>query len=177
MKFQKESFYVLFLLAAIFSAACSDTSTPTTNANQTTANANAANTTITNTAPSPAASVSPANTAVGSPSATVAAYQQALFKKDEAAFRRAISEASAREISVDATAEKKTLVQLWSEYSEPTQATIETRNERISGDAAYIETQNPKTGKWSLNKLVREKGEWKMDLTSATAGELLKLQK
>jgi hypothetical protein len=175
MKFQTGTFYVLFLLIAIFGAACTDTTAPANNnaantAPTNTTPANAANTVV---APSPAASASPATTnAAGSPSATVAAYQQAMFKKDEAAFRRVISEASAREISADATAEKKTLVQFWTEFSEPTQATIETRNERVSGDIAFVETKNPKTGLWSPNKLIREKGEWKMDITSAAFKEL-----
>lgn len=180
MKFQTKCFYVLFLLIAAFGAACTDTTAPANNnaANTTPANTAPANTATNAAAPSPSASASPANTnAAGSPSATVAAYQQAMFKKDEAAFRRVISEASAREISADATAEKKTLVQFWTEFSEPKQPTVETRGERIAGEAAYIETKNPETGKWSFNKLVREKGEWKMDLTSATAQELLRMQK
>lgn len=177
MKIQKQYFYVLLSLIALLGAACSDTPAPTTNANSNRAVVTNANANLpANTAATPAAP--PATVTTGSPAATVGAYQQAMFKKDEAGFRKVISAASGREISADATAEgKKSLVEFWTEFSEPKQPTIETRNERITGETAYIETKNPETGKWSLNKLVRESGEWKMDLTSAAAEELLKQQK
>lgn len=179
MKLNRRSFYLLFLLSAVSATACSDAPT-NNNAARTVSNNTAANAANVNaTAPSPLASVTPANTttAAGSPSATVAAYQQAMFKKDEAAFRKAISEASAREISAEATAEKKNLVQFWTELSPVKQPTVETRNERIAGETAFIETKNPETGLWSPSKLVRERGEWKMDLTAATAVELQELIK
>lgn len=179
MKIQKQYFYVLLSLIAVSGVACSNTPAPTTNANANQAVVTNSNANLqVNTAATPSPAVSPAAVSAGSPAATVAAYQQAMFKKDEAGFRKVLSSATLREISAEATAEgQKNLVVFWTELSEAKQPTIETRNERIAGDAAYIETKNAETGKWSLNKLVRENGEWKMDLTSATAGELLKQQK
>lgn len=177
MKINAQSYYFLFLLTAAFGAACSSEPAPATNANSNRAVVTDTNTVNINTAaPSPSASVTPANTTTGSPAATVVAYQQAMFKKDEAAFRKAISEASAREISPDATAEKKSLVVFWTELSEVTQPTVETRNERINGAVAYIEVKNPRTGEWSMNKLVRENNEWKMDLTNAATQELINMK-
>lgn len=168
-------FLIVLSLASLFAAACTS-SAPTngnTNTNQTaTVNANAnliANATA---AVSPSPAVSPApNAAVGSPSATVAAYHQAMIRKDEMAFRNTLSQATLREFTQFAKEENaKSLLEYWTGFSSPA-ARLQTRSEQIAGDAAIVEIGNDE-GAFVKHRLVKENGAWKMDLTEAAFRQL-----
>ncbi|MEP6923566.1 MAG: hypothetical protein ABI954_03795 [Pyrinomonadaceae bacterium] len=181
MKLNKFYPYVLFLIMTAFGAACSNAPTTINNTNSNQAvviNSNTANTIPTNTVGSPAPNASPVATTSGSPSATVAAYYQSMVKKDEMAFRQVLSTATLKEFSAQAKEDgEKTLVGWFTGYSAPPKKTYETRSERISGDTALIETRDSETGLWSWTQLVRENGEWKMDLTNSTAQKMLDINK
>lgn len=183
MKVHKHYFYVIFTLFTVGATACSTAPTnPATNVNSNTAvvvNSNAASAATANTGTTPVTVNSPTvvNSSAGNPSATINAYYQARVKGDEKAFRQALSKATLSEFSANAQAEgEKTLVGWLNGYSSAPKRPYETRNERIAGDAALVEIKDSDTGLWSLTKLVRENGEWKMDLTHATSSELLKQQ-
>ncbi len=182
MKVYKRYFYFIFTLITASGAACSTAPTITTiNSNSNTAviiNSNAANSISANTSATPAIAASPLTAATaGSPSAAIAAYYQARVKKDEKSFRQALSKATLSEFSANAQTDgEKTLVGWFNGFSSPPKQPYETRNERISGDVALVEIKDSDTGVWSLTRLVRENGEWKMDLTNATATSLLKQQ-
>jgi hypothetical protein len=181
MKFYKHYFYVIFNIIIVSSAACSTAPTnTTTNLNLNTAvvvNSNVANVLTANTATTPSTTASPLATNAASPSATINTYYQARVKKDEKAFRQALSKTTLTEFSANAQADgEKTLVGWLNGYSSPPKQAYETRNERISGDTALVEIKDSDTGLWSLTRLVRENGEWRMDLTSATTNSLLKQQ-
>ena len=188
MKVYKRYFDVIFMLVAAVALTSSCSTAPTTttavNSNSNAAvvvNSNAANSTAANTSANTATSVAAASPLVTniaeSPSAAIAAYYQAMVKKDEKAFRQALSKATLSEFSAGAQSDgEKTLVGWHNGFSSPPKKPYETRNERISGDTALVEIKDSDTGLWSLTKLVREDGQWKMDLTNATAGSLLKQQ-
>jgi hypothetical protein len=176
MNIRDKSLFV-FLAISLVNANCT-TSTPSTktNANQVVVTNAAINTASANAnlSETPANNSLSTNSATaGSPSAVAAAYHQAMLKKDEATFRKTLSQATLREFSADAQAEgEKTLVGYWTGYGTiPTK--FEARNEQISGDTALIEIKSSEKG-WALNKLVRENNEWKLDLTRATSESLLK---
>ena len=177
MRIKQISFFI-FLTILITGAACTSptqnqsnanlSDTPNTNiANNTAASANSPET-MTNSTPNPSSGISP--------SAIAAVHHQAMLKKDEAAFRKTLSQATLREFSADAQSEgAKTLVGYWIDYgSVPSK--FESRNEQISGDTALLEIKN-NDGSWTLNKLVRENGEWKLDLTRATTNALMNRSK
>lgn len=178
MNFTK-AILAFFIVLSFISAACTAT-TPTakvsTNANQAVvANQNsnqiaAAN--ITTASPAPIQSpASAANLAAGSPSATVAAYHQAMLKKDEMTFRKTLSAATLNEFGRFAKEEGSTsLLEYWTGFSSPA-ARLQVRNEQIQGDAAIIEIGNDENV-FTKHRLVREKGEWKLDLTEATFRQL-----
>ena len=182
MQVYKHYFHHVFTLLIISGAACSTAPTTiTTNSNSNTAvvvNSNAANSTAANASVTPTTNASPlVATTAGSPSATIAAYYQARVKKDEKSFRQALSKATLSEFSANAQTDgEKTLVGWHNGYSSPPKQLYETRNERITGDTALVEAKDSDTGLWFLFKLVRENGEWKMDLTDATNNSLLKQQ-
>jgi len=182
MKLNERYLYVIFSFNLVCGAACSTAPiTTTTNSNLNIAivvNANAASTMAANTTvTTPAASASPLAATTGSPSAIISAYYQSRVRKDEKGFRQALSKATLTEFSANAQADgEKTLVGWLNGYSSPPKQPYETRNERIAGDTALIEIKDSDTGLWSLTKLVRENGEWKRDLTSATTNSLLKQQ-
>ena len=178
MRLNHQYYYILFGLIAVFGAACSD-STPTNK------NANIAVVTNANIAVPPAAnaaaapSAPPTTTATtGNPSAAIATYYQAMVKKDEAAFRKVLSKATLAEFSANARAEgTNSLVEYWTGYSSPPKQPFQTRNERISGDVALVQINDSETGQWGWKQLVREDGEWKLDLTDATNEKMDKLDK
>lgn len=176
MKFKRLYFYIFTTSIAISGAACT-TSAPTNNVNATNANAtNTTNKTQTNIA-IPIASPAPAATVTaGTPGATVAAYYQAMVKKDEMAFRQTLSKNTLAEFSRDAQAEgAKSLVAYWTGYSSQPKQMYEIRNEKVSGETALLEIKSGET--WSWTQLVRENNEWKMDLTEATSEKLLEMTK
>lgn len=179
MNFTK-AILTFFAASSFFSAACT-TAPPansSVNANQTAvvnSGANAINGKSASPVVSPAPTASPAqnaaNPAAGSPSATVAAYHQAMLLKDEMTFRKTLSQATLREFTQFAKEEGSTsLLEYWTGFSSPA-ARLQTRNEQIQGDAAIIEIGNDENV-FTKHRLVREAGEWKLDLTEATFRQL-----
>lgn len=177
MKIRQISFFV-FLTILITAAGCTSLTTQNpSNINQSivanASNANAVNNANVNSVES---NSSPNPSSAVSPTATAAAYHQSMQKKDEAAFRKTLSQATLREFSADAQAEgAKTLVGYWTDYG-TIPAKFESRNEQVSGDTALLEIKNT-DGSWTLNKFIRENNEWKLDLTRATTNALLNRSK
>lgn len=176
MNFTK-AILTFFIVSSCLSLGCSTTSTAPANvsintnqavvvnqnANQTAINAVSAS-------PSPSQSATAANS-INSPSATVAAYHQAMLKKDEMAFRKTLSAATLREFTQFAKEEGSTsLLEYWTGFSSPA-ARLQVRNEQIQGDTAIIEIGNDENV-FTKHRLVREAGEWKMDLTEAAFRQL-----
>ena len=173
----KKQLTFILISTAIVSSACWSSTPTKTNTNQTAANtansvainASPANSVVANTAP---ANVAATPASANSPAATVAAYYQAMVKRDETAFRKVLSAATVAEFARDAKAEgAKSLVDYFVDFSAPPPRPFETRNERISGDVAMIEIKDGE--KWTPNRLVRENGEWKLDLTLATTQQMV----
>lgn len=182
MKIEHISFFI-FSTVLISGAACSSNDSSST---QNPSNVNQSIVSHANTGDNRAAAnvnstevnsnTSPNPNSGNSPTGTAAAYHQAMQKKDEATFRKTLSQATLREFSTDAQAEgAKTLVGYWTDYG-TVPPKFEARNEQISGDTALLEIKNT-DGSWTLNKLVRENGEWKFDLTRTTTNALLNRSK
>ena len=180
MKLQQ--FFVLSLFAVCVAGCSSAPETNVDGANKTAvavnANGNAANSnqTATTAAASQTPSVAAPSTDANSPNATIAAYYQAISRKDEAQFRKVLSQASLREWAVKAREDgEQSLVADYTGISSPPKKAFETRSEHIAGDVAIVEIKNSDTNVWTPAQLVRENGEWKMDLTDATANKLLQM--
>jgi ABC-type Fe3+-hydroxamate transport system substrate-binding protein len=183
VKIKNKTAFILLFALLVLNWACTGSTPTTTNANQAAivtntglTNANVA----TNTAPANVAATNNAatNTATGSPSAIIQAYYQAMVKKDEAAFRRTLSQATLKEFEAGAKQDgDPTLVAFHTGYSSPPSKPFETRNEQMSGNAAMIEVRDSEAGAWRPMRLVREGNEWKLDLTDATTQQLLQQTK
>lgn len=181
MKFQNGCLYFIFFAPVIFTWSCSTApTTNNTNSNRAAvSNTNVANTTTTNATPTttPTPTASPAVAGAGSPSAAINVYYQAMVTKDEKSFRQVLSKATLSEFSADASAEgEKTLVSYWTGYTPLPKQAFEIRNERVNGDVALLELKNSNTNQWFLTKLIRENGDWKLDLTNSTLSSLREQQ-
>lgn len=181
----KSKFYTLFSSGAIALAITACTS-PAPN-NSTTNKANVA--TVTNSSNANAVISNPANSnvinansvavnttpttpatvAANSPSALIAAYHQATVTKNDAALRKILSAATLLEIEPEARADKQTLTNYMTSFSTPPPRPPQVVNERVMGEKALLETKDATTGTSSVTVAVRENGEWKLDLTKATA--------
>jgi hypothetical protein len=174
MKVLRNLALIQILSTLIFvAAACSGGSTSETN----TANASAAN------AKTPIAATSPAavntNTAIAiasptvqpsadssAPCAVVAAHHAALVRRDEAALRKTLTQATIRQFEADAKAEgEKTIVGYLTAYSSPA-SKPPVCGGTLQGDRAALQVKDGDTGVVSNWKAAKENGEWKLDLLS-----------
>jgi hypothetical protein len=106
----------------------------------------------------------------------VQAYYDALKKKDDAALRRVLAQASARALEADMKAEKQTSLAAFVAELEisASDTPFETRNERIEGDKAFAEVRGGSYGVWTPFEFVKENGEWKWTGKSADVESMKK---
>lgn len=92
----------------------------------------------------------------------VVAYYEALKKKDDAALRKVVSQATIKDWEADMKEEKKpSLIAFLLEIETIPDKPIEVRNEKIEGDSAVAEIRGGSYAVWTPFKFVRENGEWK----------------
>ena len=172
MRILRNFAFIQILSALIFLGACS-TSSENTNP----ANTNAAGSKTPNASPSVAAANNNAPVAIASPTvqpsegssapcAVVAAHHAALLRKDEAALRKTLTQATIRQFEADAKADgEKTIVGYLTAYSSPT-TKPPICGGTVQGDAATLQVKDGETGVVSTWKAAKESGEWKLDLLS-----------
>lgn len=103
-----------------------------------------------------------------SPTAITKRFVAATQSKDVAAFKSVISKKSLATIEKDSKEAGMTSDQMIARvlgqnlYPKGT-GELETRNEAISGDTATVEFKDG-SGKWQQNELVREDGNWRVNL-------------
>mgnify|MGYP001254014404 CR=1 FL=1 len=93
----------------------------------------------------------------------VAAYYEALKKKDDAALRKVFSAETIKSLEADMKSENKTsLAEFITELEPAPEKPFEVRNEKITGDTGIAEIRGGSLGVWTAIKFVKENGEWKM---------------
>lgn len=162
------SFRVIFLVIisifSVFLTACPSSEQPNTNTGNTnTANANNVKTNVntpfnTNKKPEEATTNNAPTLAP-----VVAAYYDALKKKDDAAIRKVLSAEFIKTLEEDMKAEgKKSLVEYITETDKVPDKPVEVRNEKIEGDRATAELKGGVNANWTGYVFVKENGAWKM---------------
>lgn len=155
-------FFITLLSFLFISAACENQTAVNNSIENKTANSNIAivnsnNPLATNKAPETAATNSaPTLTPV------VENYYDALKKKDDAALRKILSQATLKSDEADMKTEKKiSLAAFISELEPAPDKPFDVRNEKIEGDTATVEIKGGSYAVWTPLKFVRETGEWK----------------
>lgn len=93
----------------------------------------------------------------------VAAYYEALKKKDDAGLKKVLSAETIKTLEADMKAEKKTsLVAFITELEPAPEQPFEVRNERIEGSSAVAELKGGSYAVWTPFKFVNENGAWKL---------------
>lgn len=171
MRILRNLAFIQILSASMFLAACGGSSEPTN-----TANTNAAGARTPIASPSVAANnvnaampiASPtiqASEGVNAPCAVVAAHHTALVKRDEAALRKTLTQATIRQFEADARAEgDKTIVGYLTAYSSPDPRPPACGGS-VQGDVATLQTKDAESG-IVVMRAIKENGEWKLDLLS-----------
>ncbi len=109
-----------------------------------------------------------------SPADTFKAYVEALKKKDAATAKQLVSKGSLKMMEDAAKAQDKSVDELLTGSDAPAlKEALETRNEKIQGDAATLEIKNNVTGGWETMHFVKEEGRWKLALDK-TMEEIMK---
>lgn len=103
-----------------------------------------------------------------SPSAVTKRFVEAMRQKDVQTFKSLLSKKSITTIEKDAkevgiSTDEMLAKTLEQDLVPAGTSSLETRNEKISGDTATVEFKKG-DGKWSQNELVREDGNWKVTL-------------
>ncbi len=87
-------------------------------------------------------------------------------KKDAAAMKKILSKDVLEFLSMMAEGEKKTLdEEIATMFEKPQAKTVETRNEKISGNRATVEYRD-ETGSWDTMDFEKEGDQWKLSLPS-----------
>jgi hypothetical protein len=166
MSFQKH--FILFGIFTLFTfAGCnSATNTPTNTATTTNANSTDANAVRAN-ADNPFNTTKKAEEATTNKAETVApvvaAYYQALRKKDDAALRKIYSRETLQSLEADMKEEgAKSLAAFITELEPVPDQPFEVRNEEDKGDTAIAELRGGAYPNGIKIKFVKENGEWKM---------------
>lgn len=98
-----------------------------------------------------------------SPTETMKALNDASRKKDVETIKKLVSKSTLDQLEQSAQQQKTTVNELLRpEDGAPFQELPETRNEKISGDAATIEIRNNATNDWETMPFVKENGVWKI---------------
>ena len=169
MSFQKSAFLLIgfiFLTFALISSGCGNAETPTNRANANSANANqsTAKNTINPMATTKKTQEETVNKAE-TITPVVAAYCDAMRKKDDAALRKLYSRASLQKLETDMKSEnEKSLAEYLS--SEPVGNVCEVRNEQIQGEKAVAEIRTETYPNGIPYVFVKEDGAWKLTTES-----------
>jgi hypothetical protein len=157
---------IIALALALTASACSKSANNSISSN--TSNNNISTTSTSNsssTSSNSSSSSSPTDNS--SPSAAYKAAYEAAKRKDIASLKNIISQKDLHDLDEEARDEGKTTDDLLKDSigdpEDPLPATLEMRNEQISGDKATLEFKNSK-GKWEKINLVKEDGSWKLDI-------------
>ena len=158
MRFQI-TFFITILIFTIFLTGCPSSETPNGNTNAVNSNAPNGNTSVlvpkkkeeaptTNDAPT----IKP----------VVAAYYDALKKKDDAALRKVLTAEFVKSLEADMKAEKKTgLAAFVAETEMIPEKPVEVRNEKIEGDIATAQIKGGTYVNWTDFEFAKENGVWK----------------
>lgn len=171
MSFQKYFVFIIlfggFILLTL--TGCSDAANTSTNA---TSNVNSINANVARTnADNPFNTTKRAEEATTNRAETVAplvaAYYEALKKKDDAALRKVYSRETLQSLEKDMKEEgAKSLAGYITELEQVPDKPFEVRNEQVSGDTAIAEMRGGSYPNGIKIKFVKENGEWKMTLDS-----------
>jgi len=100
-----------------------------------------------------------------SPTDTLKAFVEASKKKDVVEMKKMLSKGSLELIQKTADMQKTSVDELLKKDDESSlKQTPETREEKIEGDKATVETKNPVTGDYDKIPFVKEEGVWKIAL-------------
>lgn len=165
MRFQIIFFTTIFVFA-LFSSGC-NLPAPVNSGNISSANKldNAAAAATDSTNPLKTEKAAEAATTNSAPTVApvVAAYYEALKKKDDAALRKIYSRETLKSLEADMKEEKKSSLAEFITELEPVPARpFETRNEQLQGDTAIAEMRGGSYPNGIKIKFVKENGEWKM---------------
>jgi hypothetical protein len=160
---QFKTISILIALAiSVLASGCGTATTPNANAG----NFNAANTAAANANNPLETSKKPeAATTNNAPTfaPVVAAYYDALKKKDDAAMRKVLSQDLIKDIEADMKEEKKTSIASYlAEIDQVPETPVEVRNETISGEKGIAEVRGGAYPNWTKLAFVNEGGTWKL---------------
>ncbi len=158
---------IALLVVSVMFAACGGT--PETNTNTPAANTSAANTANANST----TAATNATDGVRRPDAPTAneaptlkpivlAYFEALRNKDDAAVVDVLTEEHVRQIREDLKERNRNDMAAFLAETEKLDATIEVRNEEITGDRAFVEVKGGVWTNWTSFGLRKENGKWKL---------------
>ncbi len=162
-------FYIL-LFSTIFFVGCGGT-TETVNTS-TASNAPVKNTSNTTTVSNnPLETTKPPEAATTNAAPTIApvmaAYYEALKKKDDAALRKTLSQATLKSYETDMKEEKETSLSKFITDLEPVpDKPFEVRNETVTGDTIIAEVRGGSYPNGIKIKFLKENGEWKKTIES-----------
>lgn len=140
---------------ALAATACSKTATNTnaTNSNTTTNTSKSSNSTTANTS-------TPTTTGASTPTAAFKAIYEAAKNKDVAGFKKNLASSDLKGL------DDNFLKEMMNSPENNVPPTLETRNEKIDGDKATLESKK-KNGDWETINFVKEGSEWKVKLGGA----------
>jgi hypothetical protein len=175
MKRRQSVLLIAALVAALVAlAACSKTATNSNNANTNTTTNTSNRMAASNTATVNSSTSNPAMTADSSPTDVFRAVYDSFRNKDAASFKKMLASSDIKDIDEAAKKKNKTVDDFLKELVESPEAappaTLETRNEKIDGDKATLETKG-KTGNWNTIHFVKEGGAWKVKLSGDSDGD------
>lgn len=153
----------ILLFSAILFVGCGGTETVSNTNTTTIKNANVVTTNVNN--PLSTTKLPEAATTNNAPTVApvVAAYYEALKKKDDAALRKIYSQATLKSLEADMKEEKETSLAKFITDLEPApDKPFEVRNETIAGDTIIAEIRGGSYPNGIRIKFVKENGEWKM---------------
>lgn len=159
------TFFIIITISAIFLTACPSPDNPL--------NTNAGNTNLPNANKVVVNSNSPFNTVPKPVTETtnnaptlapvVAAYYEALKKKDDAGIRKVLSAEFIKMLEADMKDEGKTSLAAYiTEIDKVPEKPVEVRNEKIEGDKATAELKGGMNINWTAYTFRKESGAWKM---------------
>jgi hypothetical protein len=100
-----------------------------------------------------------------SPTQTLKDFIEASKKKDVEAMKKMLSKGSLELIQKTADMQKTSVDEILKKNDESSlKQTPETREEKIEGDKATVETKNPVTGEFDKIPFIKEEGVWKIAL-------------
>ncbi len=146
--------YIFILIAILSAAGCSTTTAP--------ADSNTEGAATPSTSPS-TGEPTEAGKLFATPADALKAFVAAVQAKDEVALKAALSEKTNKVLDLQSKIDgAKALDVFDSKKFEKLGETPDTRNEKIDGDKATLETKDPDENKWDPMPFVKENGSWKL---------------